>query len=153
VLDEDTLASDSATKVPTQQSVKAYVDTLESYVDTQVAAVDSVYTMTHEIADVSTAETVYVPVPVSGTITRVDSCLQGAITVADATVTLVQSNDAAIASLPIAFSGSAAGDVDTDASPTNTTVTAGSYLKLSTNGNSTTAAKLLVTITVQTDTV
>jgi len=146
VLDEDTLASDSATKVPTQQSVKAYVDT-------QVAAVDSVYTMTHEIADLSTSETVYVPVPVSGTVTRVDVCQQAAINTADATVTLVTSADAAMASLVIAESGSAAGVIDTDTSISNAAVTAGSYLKLSTNGNSTGSAKALVTITVQTDTV
>lgn len=121
----------------------------QGYVD----AVNSYYTLTHEIADVSTAETVYVPVPVVGTVVRVDSCLQGAITVADATVTLAQSNDNAMASLTIAQSGSAPGDVDTDSSITNNAVTAGSYLKLATDGGSTTAAKLLVTITIETDTI
>jgi len=121
----------------------------QAYVD----AVDSYYTLTHEIADVSTAETVYVPVPVSGTVVRVDTCLQGAITTADATVTLDTSADAEMASIVIAQSGSAAGDVATDSSINNGAVTEGSYLKLSTDGASDTAAKVLVTITIQTDTV
>jgi len=136
----------------------AELNTLSGFTGTpastaDVAAVDSYYMLVHEIADVSTAETVYIPVPVAGTITRMDTCLQGAITTADAGVSLVQSNDNAIASVTIANSGSAAGDVDTDSSPTNAAVTAGSYLKLSTDGASDTAAKLLVTITIQTDTV
>lgn len=145
-IDDDSMATASDTSVASSESIVAYTDA-------QVAAVDSYYTVTHEIADVSTAETVYIPVPVTGTVTRVDSCLQGAITVADATVTLVQSNDNAMASLTITQSGSAAGDVDTDSSISNAAVTAGSYLKLATDGGSTTAAKLLVTITIQTDTV
>jgi len=123
-----------------------------SYVDTAVA-LDSYYTITEAIADVSSAETLYIPVPVAGTVVRVDSCLQAAINTSDATVTLVQSDDSAMASLTIAQSGSAAGDVDTDSSITNGTVTAGSYLKLATDGGSTGTAKLIVTITIQTDTV
>jgi hypothetical protein len=105
--------------------------------------------LTHEIADISTAETVYIPVPVTGTVVRVDTCLQGAITVADATVILTQSDDSVMASITVAFSGSAAGDIDSDTSISNASVTAGDYLKLATNGNSTTAAKLLVSLVIQ----
>lgn len=140
--DQDNMSSDSATAVASQQSIKAYVD-----------AVDSYYAISHEIADVSTAETVYVPVPVTGTVVRMDTCLQGAITAADATVTLVQSDDSSMASVTIAQSGSAAGDVDTDTGITNASVTAGDYLKLATDGASSTAAKLLVTVTVQASTI
>ena len=144
-IDDDSMATASATAISSSESVKAYVDT-------EVAAVDSYYTLTHEIADLSSAETVYVPVPVSGTVTRVDVCQQAAINTADATVTLVTSADAAMASLVIAASGSAAGVIDTDTSISNAAVTAGSYLKLATDGNSTGSAKALVTITIQTDT-
>jgi len=137
ILDEDAMGTDSATALATQQSIKAYVD---ARVATQV--------IPFEIADVSTAETIYVPIPVTGTVTRFDTCLQGAISVADATVTMVQSDDSAMASVTVAYSGSAAGDVDSDTSITNASVTAGDYLKISTDGGSTTAVKLLGTITV-----
>lgn len=141
IKDEDDLGSDSASALPTQQSVKAYVDGKKSYVVLQAV-----------LADVSTAETVLIPVGVAGTILRVDSVLEGAITTADATVTLKTSADDAIASLVITQSGSAAGDIDTDAAPTNATLTAGSYLKLATNGNSDTARKLWVSILVEVST-
>lgn len=40
VIDEDSFATDSATKVPTQQSVKAYVDTVVAAIDTGSALTD-----------------------------------------------------------------------------------------------------------------
>lgn len=39
VINEDTMVSDLDTKIPTQQSVKAYVDSLRSYVDVREAAI------------------------------------------------------------------------------------------------------------------
>ena len=41
VIDEDNLVTDSATKVPTQQSVKAYVDARETAINTAFAAADA----------------------------------------------------------------------------------------------------------------
>jgi hypothetical protein len=115
-----------------------------------VTGIDQQVTITNVIADVSTAETILIPIPVTGTVSAVYSVLEGAITVADATVTLVTSADAAMASLVITQSGSAAGDVDSDASITNASVTAGDYLKLATDGGSTTAQRLWVTILIDT---
>ena len=42
VLDEDNMVSDSATKLPTQQSVKAYTDTVDARVDTLVPVEEDV---------------------------------------------------------------------------------------------------------------
>lgn len=105
--------------------------------------------LNYTIADVSTAETILVYVPWSGTVTGVYSVLEGAITVGDATVTLVTSADDAMASLTIANAASAAGDIDSDETITNATVAAGAYLKLATDGGSTDAQRLWVTIKIQ----
>jgi hypothetical protein len=137
--DDTTLAGDSATESVTEHAVKTYVDARVSH-----SIINTV------IADVSTAETVLIPVPVTGTITAVYSVLEGAITVADATVTLTDSVASAMASLTIAYTGSAAGDVDSDLTITNSAVTAGDYLILATDGGSTGAQRLWVSIVVDT---
>lgn len=138
IQDQDDMAADSATALPTQQSVKAYVDGKKEYVC--ISAL---------IADVSTAETVLVPVPVAGTVVRMDTVLQGTISASDATVALKTAADAAMASLVISYSSSAAGDVDSATEITNATVAAGDYLKLSTDGASTGAQKLWASILIE----
>jgi hypothetical protein len=102
------------------------------------------------IADVSTAETVLLVLPVSGTVVRFSAVLEGAITGADATVSLTTSADAAMASVVITQAGSAAGDVHTSESITNATVTEGGYLKLKTDGGSTGAQRVWVTVLIDT---
>lgn len=107
------------------------------------------YHLTAVIADVSTAETVYMAIPYQGTVVKVTSVLQNAITVADATVTVSNSAAASMGTLTIAFTGSAAGDVDTLAPGSNNTVTDSDYITIATDGGSTTAAQLWVTVTVE----
>lgn len=105
--------------------------------------------LNYTIADVSTAETILVYVPYTGVVTGVYSVLEGAISAADATVTLKTSADAAMASLTIANASSAAGDIDSDTSISNSSVTAGTYLKLATDGGSTGAQRLWVTVVMK----
>ena len=149
VLDEDAMGSDSATALATQQSIKAYVDSATSggastaYVDARARIV-----LNAIIADVGTGETVWVPVPVSGDIVRVDTVLEGALTGADATVTVKTAADATIAAIVITQSGSAAGDVDSNASPTNVAVTAGTAIKVVSDAASTGPQRVWVSITV-----
>jgi len=107
------------------------------------------YTLSAIISNVSSAETVYVPVPYSGTVVKVTSVLEGAITVADATVTVSNSAAASMGTLTIAFTGSAAGDVDTVAPASNNTVTDDDYITIATDGGSTDAQRLWVTIVVE----
>jgi hypothetical protein len=59
LLDEDDMASDSATAVPTQQSVKAYVDAAPSVIPASVAAGDEVASTPRSDTDVET-DTSYV---------------------------------------------------------------------------------------------
>ena len=147
ILDEDDMASDSATALATQQSVKAYVDNA-SYATEAYADARGFYVISAVIEDVSTAGTTYVPMSMAGVVTRVDTVLGGTIATADAGVSLTTSSDQGMANLTIAFSGSGAGDVDSDTSINNDTVSAGTYLKLTTDGASTNAVPLYVSILV-----
>lgn len=103
-------------------------------------------TLNGYIEDVSSVETVHVPVPYAGTISKVITVLEGAIGSADATVTVRNGSAASMGTLTITQSGSAAGDVDTLSPSSNNTVSADSFLTISSDGASTTQAKLRFTI-------
>ncbi|MDB4817127.1 hypothetical protein OAH58_00920 [bacterium] len=98
--------------------------------------------ITGYIEDVSTAEVVHVPMPFAGTISKVITVLEGAISNADATVTVKNASAASMGTLVITQSGSAAGDVDTLSPSSNNTVSANTFITVETNGNSHTARKL-----------
>lgn len=87
--------------------------------------------------NVSNAGSSYVPIPYAGTIAKVVSVLTGAITTADAVITVRNSAGVSMGTITIAQSGSAAGDVDTLTPASNNTVTADSYIRLESNGAST----------------
>lgn len=108
------------------------------------------YTLSAVIADVSTAETVYVPIPYAGTVAKVQSVLEGALTSADATITVKDSAGNSMGSLTIAHTSSAAGDVDTLSPPSNEDVTAGDFITIETDGGSTGTKKLWLTVVVET---
>ena len=98
--------------------------------------------ITGYIDDVSTAEVVHVPMPFAGTISKVITVLEGAITNADATITVKNASAASMGTLTITQSGSAAGDVDTLSPSSNNTVTADSFITVETNGGATSHKKL-----------
>jgi hypothetical protein len=127
--------------------MKAYVDNA-SYATEAYADARGFYVISAVIEDVSTAGTTYVPMSMAGVMTRVDTVLGGTIATSDAGVSLTTSSDQGMANLTIAFSGSGAGDVDSDTSINNDTVSAGTYLKLTTDGASTNAVPLYVSILV-----
>lgn len=97
--------------------------------------------------DVSTAGSIYIPVPEKWRIDRIDSCLQGAIITADSILTFSRNGSATIGTITLAFTGSAAGDIDSLASPANNTFTAGTYLKITTDGGSANTVNAIITIT------
>ena len=102
--------------------------------------------LTTIIHDVSTAETVYVPTPYAGTITKVISVLEGAIGTADATVTVKNAAGSSMGTITVATSGSAAGDIDTLVPSSNNTVAADSFISIETDGASTTSTRLFITV-------
>lgn len=141
VRDEDDMSSDSATAVPTQQSVKAYVDN-------EVAP--KVEYVTGEIADVSAAASTWVISPVAGTITKIWTVLEGgAITGANAAITFEIATVAVTGGgITIGYDGSAAGDVDTASPTAANTVTAGQAIEILTDGGSTGSRKANVLIEI-----
>lgn len=96
------------------------------------------------LTDVSTASSVYIVAPCSGYISRIEAVLEGAITVANATITVTTETGAISNTLTIAYSGSAAGStfaVNTT-NQANRKVLKGEGVKVETNGGSTDAAGL-----------
>lgn len=94
------------------------------------------------LEDVSAVETVHVPVPFSGTVSKVLTVLEASISSADSTVTVKNSAGTSMGTLTITASGSAAGDVDTLLPSSNNTVTADSFITIESDGASTNSAKL-----------
>ena len=86
--------------------------------------------------------------PYAGTVSKIITVLEGAITVADATITAKNSAASSMGTITVAYTSSAAGDVDTLAPSSNNTVTDDDYITVETNGGSTTARKLWVTVIV-----
>jgi hypothetical protein len=185
VLDEDDMSSDDDTKVATQQSTKAYVDT-RKLTDIAVAAdltthdvtiarpglvpkasgnatdfLDGTgawsvpgaaanYTLNVVIPDVSTAQDIYVAIPQAGDITLIQAVLQAAITVADAALTFRKGATVLTNSgITIAYSGSAPGDIASSTPSAANTFAVGDVLKISTDGGSTDAAPVILTILVE----
>lgn len=94
------------------------------------------------LEDVSAVETVYVPVPFAGTVSKVLTVLEGSISSADSTLTVKNSAGTSMGTITIANSGSAAGDVDVLLPSSNNTVTADSFITVESDGASTNTAKL-----------
>ncbi len=101
------------------------------------------------LADVSTSSFEIVPLPTNCIIDTIVFVLHAAITLADSTITVTRGGDAAsLGTQVIAFTASAEGTTFTFTPAGNNTITAAThkYLKIATNGNSTTTAKLSCTI-------
>lgn len=104
---------------------------------TSVKNVNLVY-LTYDITDVSTAKSMFVPIPLAGKVTRIWSALHGAIATADCELTfeiggVVITNSA----ITIAFSGSAAGNEDNSTPSALNVFTAGQPIEVITAGAST----------------
>lgn len=101
------------------------------------------------LADISTASSCYVVSGVAGTITKIWSVIDGTIATANSVITS-SINGAAITggSLTIAFSGSAAGDIDSATPSAANTVAAGDLITLTTDGASSNTVSAVFTIEI-----
>lgn len=110
-----------------------------------------VHTVTARIADVSTAENIYIPVTdgMVGKIQQIKTCLHGAISGADDKV-IPSINSTVLGTIVIANTSSAAGDIDTldVTSPTAGYIKVGDYIKIANGGESTDAAAAIVAIDI-----
>ena len=103
-----------------------------------------------ELDDVSTASDAYVVSPFAGTIIKIQSILHSVITVADSALTSYIGGVAITGgNWVVAFTGAAAGDVDSATPSAANTVAIGSKIKITTDGVSTTAARLTIVLTIQ----
>lgn len=100
------------------------------------------------LEDVSTADAIHVPFSFDGQVDKITSVLEGAITVADATITVTDNGGNSMGTITIAYSGSAEGDIDTLTPTVNNTFTAGQRIKIATNGGSTDTQRIVFMIDV-----
>lgn len=105
------------------------------------------YYLTQSLADVSTASSIYFSVPTAGFLKKVETILGTAITVADAVVTVSHNTTALTPTITITQSGSASGDIDS--ANFYRGVAAGDYIKVATDGASSTTSILQVTLTLE----
>ena len=136
VLDSDIMSGASATTISTSESIKAYVDS---------SVAPNTKFINGEIADVSSAASSWTISPVSGTITKIWTVLEGAITVGDAAITFeLAGTPITDGGITIANAASAAGDIDSATPSAANTVTVGQAIEIITDGGSTDAAKATV---------
>lgn len=98
------------------------------------------------IPDISTQSTLFVPVPEDSTLIQARVTLEGPITVADATIEIKTAADVSMGTLVVPFTASAAGDSYTYTPTGNNDLTGPTYIKVSTDGGSTDAQRLFVTL-------
>lgn len=106
------------------------------------------------IEDVSAASSVIVPIGQACTITRIVYVLGGAISVADSAVSVVRQNGNSLGTATtIAYSSSAEGNSYEFIPSSNNTFagTLGQYIKISSDGGSTTSAPLYILVTLTLD--
>ena len=104
--------------------------------------------LTVQFPDISSASSLYVPIPYAGTITKIQSALTAAISGSDTTFVVENSAGSSMGTLTITQSGSAAGDVDTLTPSSNNTVTAGSFIKIECNGGASSHVEACLVICV-----
>lgn len=116
--------------------------TLDSLDTTSVQNPNTIY-LEGVLADVSTGSSILIPAPDNCTFESAVFHLGGAITVADSVLTLTRNDGASFGStVTIAYTASAEGTAFTFTATTNKTITAPGYVKIATDGGSTTTMPL-----------
>jgi hypothetical protein len=108
------------------------------------------YFITAKIADISTASSTFVAIPDGGRVIKIITALQGAIGTANGAITFEIGGTAMTDSaITVAYSGSAAGDVDTSEPTAANTVSEDGTIEMITDGASTNAIVLYVTFVIR----
>ncbi len=108
------------------------------------------YFLTSTIADISTASSTFVPVPDGGKVIKIITALQGAIGTANAAITFEIGGTAITGGgITVAYSGSAAGDVDTAEPTAANEVAEDGTIEMITDGASSNTRKLVVTFVIR----
>lgn len=103
--------------------------------------------VTAVIPDISTASSVIIPLPDSGTVVSARVVLGGPITVGDATISFTNAAAAGMGTaVTVPFTGSAKGNGYTFTATGNNSITGPSWIEVATNGGSTDAQPLYITV-------
>ena len=103
--------------------------------------------ITVHIHDISTATDIYVPIINAGTVVKLQTVTSGTIAGSDLDITAYNTSSASMGELTVQ-SGSAAGVVDVLPPTSNNTVTAGSYIRINSNGGPSSHVDVMLLIAV-----
>ena len=117
-----------------------------SELDTTEVLNTNEFYLTALIDDVSTMDEIYVAIPHDCTLDKVITVLEGALTDADAVLTFRDDADSSAGTITVAFTSSAAKDVDTLAPASNNVFSEDDVLTIETDGGSTGTQKLFITM-------
>jgi len=141
-------SADGSLTIPNLAGVSATLAT-QAYV---AALADKVIYLTATLTDLSTASAQYVVSPIAGDVTSIKTVIETALASADGNLQFQILDTAMTASgdgsLVIAYSGSAAGDIDTFTPTALNTLTAGQAIEIYSDGASTNACETTVTFTI-----
>ena len=115
-------------------------------IDTSSIFTTNLMTISKTLADVSTAETLYIPTARAITVKKIVTCLQGVITGSDTTLTAKNAAGTSMGTITIAVSGSGAGVIDSLEPSSNNTIAADSFFTIQTDGVSSGSSKMTIII-------
>lgn len=105
--------------------------------------------VTIDIADISTAGEFVAYSPMAGTISKITSCINGAIATADAVLTCkIEGTGITTGVITVANAASAIGDIDSVTPTALNVVAAGEYISVATSGASTNTVQCAVTFEI-----
>lgn len=105
--------------------------------------------ITARLEDISTAKSVFVVPGVAGDVSKIYSVIDGAIATADCTLSFeIAGTPITSGDITIAYSGSAAGDVDSSTPSAANTITAGQAIEIITSGASTNTVNATITFII-----
>lgn len=109
------------------------------------------YALCITMTDVSAPSSVYIAVPRAAKVVKVQTVLQGAITVANSTVTIKKKGGSTFTNgtITVAYTGSAAGDIDTCEPSAGNYLSEDDVIQIDSDGGSTTTAALHIVISLK----